>query len=160
KNCAAAGINTATFVSNVINATAQGITSGNQDLTSETADSKTFGIVLRPRFVPRLNLSVDYISISLTNAIQALNLTDIRVACFHSPKPPNEPSCALLPRISAHQITSVRDGFRNAALLDFQGVTFGADWNTKLFANLGNLELRVNWLDTRKLVQQVGAEEP
>jgi iron complex outermembrane receptor protein len=160
KNCAAAGINTATFVSNVINATAQGITSGNESLTSETADSKTFGIVLRPRFLPHFNLSVDYIDISLTNAIQILNLTDILDACYDSPNFPNEPSCTQFARNSAHQIASFQDGFRNAALLDFQGVTIGADWSTRLWGNLGNLELRANWLDTRKLVQQVGSEEP
>ncbi len=59
KNCAAAGINTSTFVSNVVNATATGLTSGNIGLTSETAQSRTYGVVLRPRFIPRLNLSVE-----------------------------------------------------------------------------------------------------
>ena len=38
-NCAAAGIDTATFTSNVVNATALGTSSGNANLQSETADS-------------------------------------------------------------------------------------------------------------------------
>ena len=40
-----------------------GTTSGNTGLQSEVAFSKTFGAVLRPRFVPKLNISVDYIDI-------------------------------------------------------------------------------------------------
>ncbi len=160
RNCAAAGINTTTFVSNVVNATAQGLTSGNQGLTSETADSKTFGVVLRPRFIPHFNLTVDYIDISLTNAIQILNLTDILDACYDAPDYPNNPSCSLFTRDAGHQVTSFTDGFRNAALLDFQGITIGADWSVRLPGQLGGLELRANWLDTRKLVQQVGTETP
>jgi hypothetical protein len=56
KNCAAAGINTATFVSDVVNATAIGTSSGNAAFTSETAYSKTYGFVLTPRCVPKLNI--------------------------------------------------------------------------------------------------------
>ena len=159
KNCAAAGIDTTTFVSNVINATAQGLTSGNQSLTSETAASKTFGIVLRPRFIPRFNLSVDFVEIDLSNAIQVLNLTDLLDACYDSPNYPNA-SCSTFTRNAQHQITTFHDGFRNAAVFDFQGITTGADWTTPLPARLGNLELRANWLDTRKLLQQVGTEQP
>jgi iron complex outermembrane receptor protein len=49
KNCEAAGINPATFNSNAVGATVQGLTGGNPDLMSETAFSKTYGVVLRPR---------------------------------------------------------------------------------------------------------------
>src|SRR5205807_2370178 len=171
KNCAAAGI-PAGFLSNVVNATAAGITSGNQQLTSETADSKAFGVVLRPRFIARFNVAVDYIEINLTNAIQVLNLTNILDACYDSPNYPNEPSCSLFTRNAQDQITSFTDGFRNAALLDFQGVTFGMDWNTTLPRGLGALELRANWVNTtlgyelsrafemRLIVNNVGNKEP
>ena len=159
KNCAAAGIPSG-FLSNVVNATATGLTSGNEGLTSETADSKTFGIVLRPRFIPRLNLTVDYIEINLTNAIEQLTLENLLDACYDSSNYPNEPSCSLFTRNAQHQITGYHDGFRNAALLDFQGITTGADWTFNLPRRLGEFQLRANWLDTRKLVQQVGTEQP
>ncbi len=83
-NCAAAipGYNPATFASNVVNATALGTTSGNQNLKSEIAFSKTFGVVLRPRFVPKLNISVDYIDIALKSAIESLTLTNNLDACY------------------------------------------------------------------------------
>jgi outer membrane receptor protein involved in Fe transport len=158
-NCAAAGI-TQPFTSNVVNATAQGTTSGNPNLTSETADSKTVGFVLRPRFAPRLNISVDYIEINLSNAIEQLNLGEILDACYDAADYPNNASCNQFTRNAQHQITSFHDGFRNAGLLDFEGVTIAADWGFSLPKNLGNMELRANWLNTRKLLQQIGAASP
>ncbi len=141
KNCAAAGIDTKTFVSNVVNATATGLTSGNIGLTSETAQSRTYGVVLRPRFIPRLNLSVDFVEINLTNAIQQLNLVELLDACYDSTNYPNDPSCSQFTRNSAHQITSFQDGFVNAGLLDFSGVTFGADWSVHMPGRWGEVGL-------------------
>jgi iron complex outermembrane receptor protein len=157
KNCAAAGINTSTFVSTVVNGTAQGITSGNVGLTSETAESRTYGVVLRPRFIPRLNLSVDFVEINLSNAIEQLNLVALLDACYDSTNYPNDPSCSQFTRNAAHQITSFQDGFVNAGLLDFSGVTFGADWSVRMPGRWGGLELRANWLDTHKLLQKIGS---
>lgn len=159
QNCAAAGI-TGAFNSNVVNATAAGLTSGNTSLTSETADAKTFGVVLRPRFLPRFDVTVDYIDINLTNAIQLLNLTNLMDACYDSPNYPNEPACLAFTRDANHQVATFHDGFRNAALFAFQGVTVGSDWTFSLPRALGGIELRASWLDTRKLIQQVGAETP
>jgi outer membrane receptor protein involved in Fe transport len=158
-NCAAAGI-VQPFTSNVVNATAQGITSGNPNLTSETADSKTFGVVLRPRFAQRLNISADYIQINLSNAIEQLNLGEILDACYDASDYPNNPSCNQFTRNAQHQITNFHDGFRNAGLLDFEGISIGADWGFTLPKNLGDMELRANWLNTRKLEQQIGAASP
>ena len=154
-NCAAAGI-VQPFTSNVVNATAIGQTSGDPTLTSETADSKTFGVVLRPRWVPRLNISIDYIEINLTNAIEQLNLNAILDGCYDATDYPNNPSCGKFTRNAGGQITSFHDGFANAGLLDFEGVTIQGDWGFSLPKNLGNMELRASWLNTRKLLQQIG----
>jgi outer membrane receptor protein involved in Fe transport len=159
-NCAAAGINTATFVSNVVNATAQGTTSGNAGLQSETADSKTFGVVLRPRWVPRLNLSVDYVEINLTNAIEQLNLQDILDACYDAADYPKNPSCSQFSRNAQGQITTFHDGFVNAGFLQFQGITAGLDYTVNLPPGFGSVEWRVNYLDTRKLTRKVGSASP
>src|ERR1700674_3531199 len=63
-------------------------------------------------------------------------------------------------RNGAHQVTSFHDGFLNAGLLDFQGITSAADWNISLPGRLGGLELRAAWLNTRKLRQQIGSAVP
>jgi iron complex outermembrane receptor protein len=159
-NCAAAGINTQTFTSNVVNATAQGVTSGNSQLQSETADSKTFGVVLRPRWVPRLSLSVDYVEIDVTNAIEQLNLQEILDACYDAPDYPKNASCTQFSRNAQGQVTSFHDGFVNAGFLQFQGITAGLDYTLELPRALGKVEWRANYLDTRKLTQKVGSASP
>jgi iron complex outermembrane recepter protein len=160
KNCAAAGINTATFVSNVVNATAQGLTSGNANLQSETAISKTYGVVIRPHWIPRLNLSVDYIDIKMNNAIQQLNLQEIMDACYDSPDYPNASACTQFTRNAQNQVSSFHDGFVNAGLLHFQGITVGADYTVDLPGAIGRLQTRVSYLDTRQLTLQVGSAAP
>jgi iron complex outermembrane recepter protein len=158
-NCAAAGI-PAGFVSNVVNATAQGLNSGNQGLTSETAHSLSYGVVLRPHWVPRLNLSVDYIDIRLTNAIENLQLGDILDACYDSSSYPNSPACHQFTRGATGQITSFTSGYVNAGLLEFAGIQAQIDYNFDIPWNLGNLAARAQYLDTQKLMSQVGSASP
>jgi outer membrane receptor protein involved in Fe transport len=158
-NCAAAGI-PAGFVSNVVNATAQGVNSGNEGLTSETAHSLSYGVVLRPHWVPRLNLSVDYIDIRLTNAIENLQLGDILDACYDSSSYPNTPSCRQFTRGANGQITGFTSGYVNAGLLEFAGITAQMDYNFDLPWNIGNLAASAQYLDTQKLMSQVGSASP
>ncbi len=155
-NCIKAGINPTTFTSNVVNATAQGTTSGNTALQSELADSYTYGFVLTPRWVPNLSISVNYLSIKMTNAIESLNLTDILNACYDSPDYPNNPECNDFTRNSSGQIVNFHDGFINAGILTFQGETFELHYKTFLPWNLGAMELTGNFLDTKTLKLKVG----
>ena len=73
---------------------------------------------------------------------------------------PNNPSCSQFTRNAQHQITGFNDGFVNAGLLDFEGVAIAADWSVNLPHDLGGLQLRASWLNTRKLLQQIGSASP
>ena len=42
------------------NAQIQGVFGGNPNLQEEVGDTWTAGVVLRPRFIPRLNITVDW----------------------------------------------------------------------------------------------------
>jgi iron complex outermembrane recepter protein len=159
-NCIAAGIDPTTFVSNVVNATAQGTTSGNANLQSETADSKTFGVVLRPRWIPRSSVTVDYIEINVTNAIEQLKLVDLMDACYDSTNYPNDPSCSALKRNAQHQVASYHDGFVNAGFLQFQGIQAGIDYSMPRPADLGRIDWRLSYLDTRKLTTKIASASP
>ena len=159
-NCIAAGIDPTTFVSNVVNATAQGTTSGNASLESETADSKTFGVVLRPRWIPRASVTVDYIEINVTNAIEQLKLVNLMDACYDSTDFPNDPSCSSFTRNAAHQVTTYHDGFVNAGYLQFQGIQAGIDYSFPLPRDLGRLDWRLSYLDTRKLTTKIASASP
>jgi iron complex outermembrane recepter protein len=161
-NCAAAiaGYNPTTFVSNVVNATALGTSSGNQALQSEVAFSKTFGVVLRPHWVPKLNLVVDYIDISLKDAIESLTLNDNLDACYDSPNFPNNPSCDAFTRNAAGQITNFHSGFVNAGLLEFTGIEAQVDYTFDLPWALGSLQTTAHYLDTQRLKSQVATAAP
>jgi iron complex outermembrane receptor protein len=160
-NCAAAGINTSTFTSDVVNATVQGITSGNPSLSPEKADSYTYGVVLRPRWTPRLSLSADYYDIKMTNAIAQLNLTDLMDECYDSTDYPNNPACSHFTRNPVtHQVTGYSDGFINAGLLHFQGFSAGLQEAFDLPAHLGTMQFRANYLDTKTLLLRVGSAAP
>jgi iron complex outermembrane receptor protein len=159
-NCTAAGINTATFTSNVVNATAQGTSSGNANLQSETADSRTIGVVLRPRWVPKMNVAVDYIDIRLTNAIETLTLQQLLYACYDSTSYPNNPSCGAFSRNAAGQITTFHAGYVNAGILHFQGIQAALDYTFDLPRALGSVQGRLSYLETRQLVSQIGSASP
>jgi outer membrane receptor protein involved in Fe transport len=160
KNCAAAGIPTG-FVSNVVNATALGTTSGNPDLHSEIADSRTIGVVLQPRWVPKLNIQFDLIDIKLAQAIESLSLVQVLDACYDSPDYPNNPSCQAFTRNpTTHQVTGFHVGYVNAGLLEFRGLTSSIDYSYNLPQNLGGMEWRINYLDTKELMSQVGSASP
>jgi iron complex outermembrane receptor protein len=161
-NCAAsiAGYNPATFTSNVVNASALGTTSGNTGLESEVAFSKTFGVVLRPRFVPKLNIAVDYIDIALKDAIESLTLTDNLDACYDSSNFPNNPSCTTFTRNTAGQITNFHAGFVNAGLLEFTGIQAEVDYTVDLPWSLGTLQGAAHYLDTSRLKSQIATAAP
>jgi iron complex outermembrane recepter protein len=166
KNCEAAlagipgGYVPATFQSQVVNATANGTQSGNPGLQSEIAFSKTFGVVLRPRFLPKFNLSVDYIDIALKDAIQALTLTENLDACFDSPDYPSNPSCSSFTRNAAGQISNFHTGFVNAGLLEFTGIQAALDYTFDLPWSLGSLQASAHYLDTSRLKSQVATAAP
>jgi outer membrane receptor protein involved in Fe transport len=167
KNCRAAlagipppGYDPTTFQSQVVNATATGTTSGNSSLQSEIAFSKTFGVVLRPRFLPKFNVSVDYIDIALKDAIQALTLTANLDACFDSADYPNNPSCNTFTRNGNGQISNFHTGFVNAGLLEFTGIQAALDYTFDLPWSLGSLETSAHYLDTSRLKSQVATAAP
>ena len=157
RNCAAAGIPVG-FNSNVVNATALGTNSGNTHLTSETAASQSFGVVIQPRWIPRLNLTADYIDINLTNAISSLSLTNIMDSCYDASTYPNNQYCTLFQRDPAtHQVVNFQQGYVNAGNLHFTGIQLGADYHFTLPANLGDIAMRAQYLDTQRLSVQIGS---
>jgi iron complex outermembrane receptor protein len=157
KNCLAAGLNPTTFTSNVVNATAQGVTSGNTALQSEIADSYTWGVVLTPRWVRDLSISLNYLDITMSNAIEQLTLVDLLDACYDSSSYPNQPECHDFTRNAQGQIVNFHDGYVNAGILTFQGVTVELNYRTRLPWNWGAMEWTGNYLDTKTLKLKVGS---
>ncbi len=158
-NCAAAGINTATFDSNYSNFTVPVTVSGNPNLSNEKANSWTVGAVIQPSFARSFTLAVDWVNIKLSGAITSLGGDDILNACYDSPSYPNS-FCGLVDRDASGQITMIREGYYNAASYETAGLTVTAAYRLPLqrigLANAGAVGLSVNYFYRDKLEQQVG----
>ena len=159
KNCAAIGI-AQPFTSNIVDASAPISVSGNPDLVNEIAESKTIGFVFRPRWVPRLSLAVDWVSIDLTDAIVSLTADATLKACYDSPDLAASAQCAAIDRDPSGQVTFVRTGFANAGSKKFQGYTselaYDFDLPGREAGANGHLSLRLDYFRLKKLVTRVG----
>jgi outer membrane receptor protein involved in Fe transport len=81
-NCAAAGI-PAGFVNNLARSQTTEIRSGgNPGLTEESSRSFTLGTVLQPRFVPNLQIIVDYYDIDIDHVIASVTAQQIVDNCY------------------------------------------------------------------------------
>jgi outer membrane receptor protein involved in Fe transport len=96
-NCAAAGIPVGFINTPARSQTSELAVSGNPNLTEETSDSYTFGLVFTPSFAPGLSFTADYYSIELKNRIEVLGGQTILNQCFDLPQP-NEFCPAIFPR--------------------------------------------------------------
>jgi len=155
RNCAAIGI-TQPFTSNIVDASAAISVSGNPDLLNEIADSKTVGFVLRPRWVPRLSLAVDWVSIDLTDAIVSLTADATLKACYDSPDMAAAAQCAAVDRDPSGQVTFVRTGFANAGSKKFQGYTSELAYDFDVPRANGHLSVQLNYFRLKQLVTRVG----
>ena len=141
-NCAAIGI-TQPFTSNIVNATAQGLTGGNPNLLNETANAWTIGAVLQPDFISGLTFKADYINIEIDDLIGARSVEQNLEACFDSAPADfaTAPTCNSFTRDADGQIVSFIAGQTNADSAEYQFLNFRADYEFEvadLFGLLGN----------------------
>jgi iron complex outermembrane recepter protein len=162
-NCAAAGIPTG-FVSNVDNYTATGTISGNPHLQNEEARSWTVGIQANPPMIPGLQLTADYISISIQNEITEPGLTAELDACYDTSDYPNNPYCHTFTRDNSGQIVSFTDNYYNVAVENFRALQVGLSYALPLNriglpAAAGTLNIAANYLHTYRHYTKIGDED-
>ena len=131
-NCDAEGI-PADFISNVVNATAQGVTGGNPNLINEVADTKSTGLVYQPSWwgdvlFGAASFAVDYIEIELTDYVTSYSLTQNMNACYDYDTYPNSQFCDSFSRDAEFQVDDFSTGLINAGLIDFATYVWKADW--------------------------------
>ena len=131
-NCAAEfaalGASLNGFKSQVVNASVLGTTGGNADLLNERANAWTAGFVLRPRWVPRLSIALDWINIHLKDPITSLSLTQVMDACYDSASYPNT-FCGLFTRNAQGQVTAFQTPLVNAGAQEFAGAQLDATYS-------------------------------
>ncbi len=125
-------------------ATVPGVSGGNPALLNEVADSFTYGAIIRPRMVPGLAITVDYIDVKIKQPISNLSAGTITSACFdnatfNKADPANgNVFCSYIKRDAAGQVISdaanpgVITGFVNGNQIRMKGIQSTIDYSTKL----------------------------
>ena len=122
-----------------------GLLGGNPSLNPEKGTTWTAGVVLQPRFVPRLALTVDYWQVKLEKAIQGFGADAIVNACVtESTSATNiSPACALVHRDPAGSIWLSGQGYvidlpNNVSTMKNRGIDINAAYSHPLF-NFGKM---------------------
>ena len=132
--CVATGVPTgAVFTQSVQpNTFINQVSGGNPNVGPEKSDTTTFGIVLQPRFAPRLALSIDYFKINLDGAIAPLGggIANTLNLCYNLVQDANSAFCRAITRdpltgqIAAPGYVTTTNG--NTGGLKTSGVDFDA----------------------------------
>ena len=130
---------------------------GKADLKNEIANSWTAGVQIRPQFARRFALNVDWVHIDVQNAIVSLTALQVLNACYDAASYP-VPGCANVTRTPAGQVSFIRTGYENAAVLKFAGLLVQADYAipTPFLSASGKVSLTAQYQYIDTLQQQVG----
>jgi len=129
--------------------------SGTPTLAPEKADTYTLGVVLQPRFVPGLAVTVDWFDIDLEGAIGTIGFNTIFDQCVLTADPffcsriiRNPNSGSLFFATPAGDAGFIRDPNENLGGLHTRGIDVQASYARQI-GRLGNLNLSLvgTWLD-------------
>ena len=100
---------------------AETLTGGNLNLDPEISDTLTAGVVFQPAWAPELEMSLDYYSIRIDNAIQDISPGDTVIHCFTINDSSHELCQAIERTDPSFNITRVSAGPRNIAKIQTEG---------------------------------------
>ncbi|WP_284124594.1 TonB-dependent receptor plug domain-containing protein [Parerythrobacter aestuarii] len=154
-----------------LNAQIPALFGGNPNLSEETSDSWTAGVVLQPAFIPGLTITADYFDISVDNAISVAggSLQGLLNLCYADIQDINSAACQAFvgTRNGAGAITTANPplvGNANIASLFVSGVDLQVNYSTtlpfSLLTDTGEQTFNMNflgtWTDTSGFVPVVG----
>jgi len=122
---------------------------GNPDLTPETSDSKTIGVVFAPQFLPGFDLTADYWDINIENAVTSLAYLTVLQLCVADAGGPTMAYCDLVTRNPDGTVKEVRTQNANLAALHGRGIDFGANYRHAIGPGM----LRLNFSGTHLIEQ-------
>lgn len=120
------------------------LSGGNPTLNSEKGKSLTLGMVVEPRFIPGLNLTVDYYKIKVESVISALGAQQIVNLCYDTAGGITNPYCATVNRDASTGLfvdPAVIAGGINFAALKADGIDIDLSYR-KTFDNGHRLSVR------------------
>ncbi|MBU6166539.1 MAG: TonB-dependent receptor [Alphaproteobacteria bacterium] len=135
----------------------QARTGGNPNLNAEEADTWTLGVVLRPSFIPRLSITVDYFNIEIGNAIATAGggAANILTLCYDTFQNASNGFCQLITRNAATgaidgstnpdgSVASIFTGVANLSSLKTRGFDIGVDYTIPMNFGIFSSESRIN----------------
>lgn len=146
-NCAAAGVPT-NFTSLSNQRSFPTYTFGNPVLRNEKSDSYTVGAVITPTFVRGFTATVDYINITLNDAISQFSNDLVVSSCYDATTFPNNPFCALVERDPVtHQLSNVGSTYFNSAKERYKGIVVALDYRhpTEFLGRNSSMSLNVSY---------------
>ncbi len=117
---------------------------GNPGIKAEKGKTYTLGGVFTPRFIPGLNLTVDWYKIRINDAVGQIQPIDAISSCYVTDPTPGNPLCAAITRDPTTGF--IRDAFvddRNLASIKQQGID--VDFNYAMKVNLGLPESKLRF---------------
>jgi iron complex outermembrane recepter protein len=126
------------------------VTSGsNPNLTPETANTLTLGVVFKPRgdILGRFHGSFDYYDITIKNAISTLGQQNIVTRCFQG----DPVSCSLITRDATGSLVSIKDTLQNVNKLINRGFDIEVGYLQPM-QSFGNLDMRVLTTHVKDLI--------
>jgi outer membrane receptor protein involved in Fe transport len=103
---------------------------GSLDLVPEESDTYTYGIILQPRFLPKLAMSIDYFDIEIDDTISTVGPDTSLNACYFAG---DAESCARIHRNENGSLRrgdgNVEDFNQNIRKPDDQGLGFNVTYN-------------------------------
>lgn len=113
------------------------VAGGNPNLKLERGNTFTAGVVLKPSFVPRFNMSIDYYDIKVDGAIDSLTPAVIATACRNQ-----NLLCNLIQFNPNGSINTIFTTSQNLSQLHAEGFELVADYRIPALG--GNIDLQVN----------------
>lgn len=136
----------------------QGVFGGNPNLSEERSTSYTFGAVLSPRFIPRLNITADYFNIKVDGAIATAGggVANILSLCYNTIQNANSVICQLIQRNPTNgqidgstnpdgTVNVVTASTANIAALKTSGIDIGVDYTQPLGFGFFGGESKLNF---------------
>jgi outer membrane receptor protein involved in Fe transport len=135
---------------------------GSPDLVPEKATTKTLGLVVQPRMVPRLAVTIDWYDIKVTDAIQGFGSDAIINFCTATADPF---ACSLIQRAPVSGSLwlqpqgFIRNLSRNIGSVRTSGIDVGASYSHEI-GSLGSLALSFQGTRLNKFKVNNGLSEP
>jgi outer membrane receptor protein involved in Fe transport len=128
---------------------------GNPDLGPELADTFSIGLTYNPRWLPGLEISLDYFNVKISNGIHALGANNILDQCLSTGQ---AQFCDRIERNEAGGISRVSAQLQNIATETAKGIDLDAHYTHQGWGGDFDHRVLASYIGERNLVAFTGAE--